>query len=74
MRRWCDMAASVSIRDLVYAVTHDDDFDSDMLALDVERVLEIALKKKVGVLALAAGIASIDLGNGHSLEVVVSKT
>lgn len=68
------MATSVNIRDLMYAVIHDDEFDNALLASDVERVLEIAIKKKIGVLALTAGIARIDLGNGHFLEVVVGKT
>lgn len=60
----------VTLTDLMYAVTYDDEFDGVLLSSDVLRLLEIALIKKLGLTALCAP-ARVDLGNGHIMNITI---
>lgn len=54
---------SVTLEELRYAVLHDDRFNGDMFASDIDHVLEIAMMK-IGFTALQSPVR-IDIGNGE---------
>jgi hypothetical protein len=62
-----------TLTDLMYAVTHDDEFDGVLLSSDVLHLLKIALIKKLGLTALSAP-ARVDLGNGHIMNITIEGT
>lgn len=58
---------NVTLEELRYAVLHDDRFNCDIFAHDIDHVLEIALMK-IGFISMQSPIR-IDLENGEALNI-----
>ena len=61
----------VSLEELRYAVLHDDRFNGELGAHDIDHILEIAFVK-IGFTATQSPL-QIDIGNGYLLKVTVEK-
>jgi hypothetical protein len=58
----------ITIEELGYLVLYTDGFNQDTILLDILHVLEIALKRHLGLNSVLDGAIDIDLGNGAVLR------
>lgn len=62
-----------TIPELAHAVKTDEALRSSVTEGVIAHLLEIALKRRVGMAALAGHHVAIDLGNGHVLHCTTKK-